>query len=303
MLSISELPYREFEMVGLSKKDVLSFPPRSLIALLSGNRTSLIRFKNVCIGTSDNRLTLDGKLSLRKTPEDKLHLNFHPVNISPKNAFGLSPEEAASLANNKAGFIDKGIQVGDGKLKDVKIYLDKITNEYVAVNREIIKAPEQINNTHLTEKQKEDFKDGKSITIQGQNYQLNPNSEIGISHANGEDHTISMVRFKHSSYSRSELLVDLSLVAYGLESFVMIEHLSNLFPLAEKTKQQQFNNPRYWEAIQEASWELKRLHEDLKFKPAVIENAISQKLEAFGLLNTVHKTEEKKGFGRPFHFG
>jgi hypothetical protein len=121
MLSISELPYQEFEMLGLSKKDVLSFPPRTLIALLGGNRTSLIRFKNVSIGTFDNRLTLDGKLSLRKTPEDKLHLNFHPVNISPKNAFGLSPEEAASLANNlkkvillcvKRGWLEKDPFIG-----------------------------------------------------------------------------------------------------------------------------------------------------------------------------------------------
>lgn len=300
MLSITEIPYHEFEMLGMSKKDVLSFPPRSLVALLSGNRTSLIRFKNVAIGTSDNKLTLDGKLSLRKSSDGKLHLNFHPINLSPKNAFGLSPSETALLENNEEDFVNKEIRMRDGKVKDVKIYLDKITNEYVALNRETIKPPEQINNTSLTERQKEDFKDGKSITIQGQNYKLNPHSEIGISHANGDDYNISMVRFKHSSYSKSELLVDLSLVAYGLESFVMIEHLSNLFPQAERTKQQNFTDPRYWEAMHEASSEIKQLHEDVKYKPAVIENVISKKFDAFGISSLTKTVEKQKGYGRLF---
>ena len=116
-------------------------------------------------------------------------------------------------------------------------------------------------------------------TIQGQDYKLNPHSEIGISHANGDDHNILMVRFKHSSYSSSELLIDLSLVAYGLENFVMIEHLTNLFPQAGRTKQQTFSDPRYWDAIQQASSKIKQLQDDLKYKPEVIEDIISQKLQ------------------------
>jgi hypothetical protein len=289
MLSIAEIPYREFEMLGMSKKDVLSFPPRTLVALLSGNRTSLIRFKNVSIGTSDNRVTLDGKLSLRKSSDEKLHLNFHPVNNSPKNAFGLDPTELAFLENNGGTFIDKQLRVADGTLKDVKIYLDKIINEYIAINCETIKVPEQINDTVLSEKQQEDFRDGKPVKVQDQDYRLNPNSEIGISHANGEDQNIFAVRFKHSSYSSSELLIDLSLLAYGLDSFVMIEHLSTLLPLQGRTKQENLNDPNYWEAIQQASQTIKLLQEDLKYKPSVIKETIFKQIGELSGRPSIHK--------------
>ena len=292
MISINEIPYREFEMLGLSKKDVLSFPPRTLNALLSGNRTSLIRFNYVSLGTSDNKLTLDGKLSLRKTFDGKVHLNFHPVNKTPKNAFDLTLKEVAHLEKNEANFVDKKIRGEDGKLKDVKICLDKLTNEYVAINRETIKAPEQINNTVLTEKQKEDFKEGKTIKVEEQEFKLNPNSEIGISSANGDDsNNISKMRFKHSSYSSNELLIDLALIASGLGAFVMLEHLANLFIHSERTKQQNLNDPRYWEAIHEASKEIKQLKEEMKFKPAVIEGIISKHLQELGIAHTVSKQD------------
>src|SRR4051812_25269875 len=94
MFSIDELPYKEFSILGLSKKDVLSFPPRTLNALLSGNRTSLIRFNQVPLGLTDNKVSLNGKLSLSRTPEGNISLRFHPVNDAPKNAFNLTKEEA-----------------------------------------------------------------------------------------------------------------------------------------------------------------------------------------------------------------
>lgn len=292
MLSINEIPYRQFEMLGLSKKDVLSFPPRTINALLSGNRTSLIRFNYVSLGTSDNKITVDGKLSLRKTLDGKVHLNFHPVNKTPKNAFDLTAKEVAYLEKNEANFIDKKIRGDDGKLKDVKICLDKVTNEYVAINRETIKAPEQINNTVLTEKQKEDFKEGKTIKIQDQEFKLNPNSEIGISNANGDDNnSLSKIRFKHSSYSSNELLIDLVLIASGLGAFVMLEHLANMFIHAERTKQQNLNDPRYWEAIHEASKEINQLKEEMKFKPAIIEGIILKHLQELGIVHTINKQD------------
>lgn len=293
MISIDEIPYREFEMLGLSKKDVLSFPPRTLNALLSGNRTSLIRFNYVSLGSSDNKFSIDAKLSLRRSLDGKVHLNFHPVNKAPKNAFDLTPKEIAHLEKNEANFIDKKIRGEDGKLKDAKICLDKITNEYVAINRETVKAPEQINNTVLTEKQKEEFKEGKTIKVENQEYKLNPNSEIGISNANGDDNGISRVRFKHSNYSSSELLIDLALIASGLGGFVMLEHLANVFINSERTKQQNLNDPRYWEAIQEASKEIKLLKEELKFQPAVIEGIISKHLQEIGIVHTANKQHLK----------
>src|SRR3954468_23380353 len=272
MFSIDELPYKEFSMLGLSKKDVLSFPPRTLNALLSGNRTSLIRFNQVPLGITDNKVSLNGKLSLSKAPDGKISLRFHPVNDVPKNAFNLTKEETEFLRKNETNFIDKKIRTEDGTVKDVKISLDPITNEYVGISRNTIRAPEQINNTILSEKQKEEFRDGKTITVDNKTYKLNPNSEIGISDANGNDTGLSKVRFKNSSYSSNELLLDMALLASGLGSFVMLEHLASLFVAANRTKEQNLRDPLYWQAIANASKEIRGLKEDVRYQPAKIES-------------------------------
>lgn len=270
-------------MLGLSKKDVLSFPPRTLNALLSGNRTSLIRFNQVPLGITDNKVSLNGKLSLSRTAEGKISLRFHPVNDAPKNAFNLTKEEAEFLRKNETNFIDKKIRTDDGTLKDVKINLDPITNEYVGINRNTVRAPEQINNTTLSEKQKEDFRDGKTITVDSKAYKLNPNSEIGISDAKGNDTGFSKIKFKNSSYSSNELLLDMALLASGLGSFVMLEHLASLFVSANRTKEQNLRDPLYWQAIANASKEIRGLKEDVRYQPAKIESIVIKHLQEHGI--------------------
>ena len=283
MFSIDELPYNEFSILGLSKKDVLSFPPRTLNALLSGNRTSLIRFNQVPLGITDNMVSLNGKLSLSRTPDGKISLRFHPVNDISKNAFNLTKEEAEFLRKKETNFIDKKIRTEDGMVKDVKICLDPITNEYVGINRNTIKAPEQINNTMLSEKQKEDFRDGKTISVDNKTYKLNPNSEIGISDAQGNDTGLSKVRFKNSSYSSNELLLDMALLASGLGSFVMLEHLASLFVAANRTKELNLRDPLYWQAISDASKEIRGLKEDMRYQPAKIESVVIKHLQEHGI--------------------
>jgi len=43
-----DLPYNQFEKIGLSKREVLALPPEDLKALLTGRTTNLqtIQFKN-----------------------------------------------------------------------------------------------------------------------------------------------------------------------------------------------------------------------------------------------------------------
>lgn len=283
MFSIDSLPYQEFSILGLSKKDVLSFPPRTLNALLSGNRTSLIRFNQVPLGIADNKVSLNGKLSLTKAPDGKVSLRFHPVNDAPKNAFNLTKEEAEFLRKNETNFIDKRIRTEDGTVKDIKISLDPITNEYVGINRNTIKAPEQINNTILSEKQKEEFRDGTTITVDNQYYKLNPNSEIGISDVQGNDSGLSKVRFRNASYSSHELLLDMALLASGLGTFVMVEHLAGLFVAANRTKEQNLRDPLYWQAIANASTEIRGLNEKMRYQPAIIESIVVKHLQEHGI--------------------
>ena len=67
--SIEELPEKQLELIGLSKKDILNMPPRTFIALMSGNRTSLIRFNKINVpglegGSLDAKLSLERKILL-----------------------------------------------------------------------------------------------------------------------------------------------------------------------------------------------------------------------------------------------
>lgn len=223
---ISQLPQKQLELIGLSKMDVLSLPPRTLNALLSGNRTSLIRFDKINIPGMSSPLSLDAKLSLERKPDNSVSLKIHPINQSAKNSFNLTKEELRYLANGETNFVSKQLKDSKGKLDDYLVTLDKTTNEFVAVKRDRILAPEIINGKTLTEQQKTDFKNGKDITVGDGSYKLDPNSELGVKENSNKP--IKNLKLKHSAYSENELLIDLALLTSGLGHFVLLEHLANL---------------------------------------------------------------------------
>jgi hypothetical protein len=223
---ISQLPQKQLELIGLSKKDVLSLPPRTLNALLSGHRTSLIRFDKVNIPGINSPLSLDAKLSLERKSDNSVSLKIHPINQSAKNSFNLTKDELGYLANGETNFVSKQLKDNKGKLDDYLVTLDKTTNEFVAVKRDRILAPDVINGTALTEQQKTDFKNGKDISVGDGSYKLDPNSELGVKENSNKP--IKNLKLKHSAYSENELLIDLALLTSGLGHFVLLEHLANL---------------------------------------------------------------------------
>jgi len=223
---ITELPQKQLALIGLTGKDILSLPPRTLNALLSGNRTSLIRFTKVNIPGMSSHLSLDARLSLERKPDNSVSLKIHPINQSAKNSFNLTKEELSYLANGETNFVSKQIKDAAGKLNEYLVTLDKTTKEFVAVRRDHILAPEVINGTALTEQQKTDFKNGKDIAVGDGSYKLDPNSESGVKENNNKP--VKNLQLKHSSYSENELLIDLALLTSGLGHFVLLEHLANL---------------------------------------------------------------------------
>lgn len=301
-MKIEELPYRQFEMLGIRKKDILELPPRTLNALLNGQRTSLMRFNNVMLPGMEHPVSLDAKLSIEVKADGTSTLKIHPINKTAKNTFNLTKEEIGFLEKEEDKFIERKIKGVDGTTKNVLITLDKTTNEYVAVNKASIKAPESINEVPLSESQKEDFKNGKAIYIKGEGYRLNPNSEIGISALDGNESKISRINFKHSTYSKQELVLDLTLLASGLGHYVLLEHLANIAMstaadrIKENNKEKNLANPKYWEAINEASKEIKMLKDEQKHTPSIIGNIVNKYLEEIGVIykadsqSKAHKT-------------
>jgi len=222
--SIEELPEKQLELIGLSKKEILNMPPRTFNALMSGNRTSLIRFNKLNVPGLEGG-SLDAKLSLERKQDGSTAIRFHPINQMPKNTFNLTKDEIGQL-NNDTNFVQK--QLANGR--EYLIGIDKQTNEYIAIEKDLIEAPEKINGIELTEAQKKDFKEGKDIKVGGQKYRLNPNDELGISDT-GKNSILSSLEFKHSKYNSTELLFDLALLATGAGSIFMIGHLADLLVL------------------------------------------------------------------------
>jgi len=222
--SIEELPEKQLELIGLSKKNILNMPPRTFNALMSGNRTSLIRFNKISVPGLEGG-SLDAKLSLERKPNGNVSIRFHPINQMPKNTFNLTKDEIEQL-NNDTNFIRKQFAKG----REYLVGIDKQTKEYIAIDKNLIEAPEKINGIELTETQKKDFKEGKDIKVGGQKYRLNPNDELGIS-GTGKNSILSSLEFKHSKYNSSELLLDLALLVTGAGSIFMIGHLADLLVL------------------------------------------------------------------------
>ncbi len=219
--SINELPEKQLELIGLSKKDILNMPPRTYNALMSGNRTSLIRFNKLNVPGLEGS-SLDAKLSLDRKPDGSVAIRFHPINQIPKNTFNLSKDEIGKL-NSGINFIEKKLPNG----KDHLIGIDKQTNEFVAIAKDSIEAPKKINGIELTGDQVKDFKEGKDIKVGGEKFRLNPNDELGVS-GSGKNSMVSNLEFKHSKYNSSELLLDLALLTSGAGSIFMIGHLADL---------------------------------------------------------------------------
>src|SRR5664279_1550001 len=219
--SINELPEKQLELMGFTKKDILNMPPRTYNALMSGNRTSLIRFNKINVAGLEVG-SLDAKLSLERKPDGSVAIRFHPINQIPRNTFHLTKEEIGKL-NDGINFIEKKLPNG----KDHLIGIDKQTNEFVAILKDSIEAPKKINGIELTNDQAKDFKEGKDIEVGGETFRLNPNDELGVS-GTGKNSMLSNLEFKHSKNNSSELLLDLALLTSGAGSILMIGHLADL---------------------------------------------------------------------------
>lgn len=220
--TLDELPYEQFEQLGMNEKSVLSLPETTLNALLSGNRTSLIRFCNLKNEKDEQLQPLDAKLSLRKNRNGEVLLKVHPIWKNANNSFDLSEKEIKYLKNQELAFIPKLISK-DGKHLEALIAYDTTTNEFIAIEREKLRAPDKINGLLLSGVQKKDFVNGKPVMINGKKYRLNPTNELGIS---GLD--MSSLQIGHSIYKLPNLYIDAALITTGLGHFVMLYHLANV---------------------------------------------------------------------------
>lgn len=298
--SINEISENQLDLIGLTKKDILNMPPRTYNALMSGNRTSLIRFSNLKVPGLEGG-SLDAKLSLERKPDNSVSIRFHPINQIPKNTFNLTKEEIDSL-NANVNFIEKKLPDG----KDHLIGIDKQTNEFVAIPKDSIEAPKKINGIELTEGQVMDFKEGKDIKVGGEKFRLNPNDELGVS-GTSKNSILSNLEFKHSKYNSSELLIDLALLTTGVGSIFMIGHLADLLILTSAanlkgTKENNISklvneNKTLRDALAKASPEIAHKFEKGEFlTPKELKQMVENHLDRHVEIGAINDLEFKPGY-------
>jgi len=154
-----EIPYHEFEKVGLSKEDVLKkLPHADLTALLTGRRSGFVRI-------DVEGMKIDVKTSLHRNEDKSVSLRFHPINREAPNIYNLTEEQQSEL---KTDWIDSLVIEGvkeNGEKAEMLVQYDPDTKEYVSAFIEDIPIPEKINDEELSEQQKTDWKRGLYLIL------------------------------------------------------------------------------------------------------------------------------------------
>ncbi|MEJ8804112.1 DUF4099 domain-containing protein [Pontibacter sp. H249] len=158
---IKDLPYGQFERLGMNKKDVLSMKSDDLVSLLTGRRTSLHTF--TIKEANLEPLTVDAKLSLKMNPDNTLSLLIHPIRREIQNEIGAGKQELEKLQNGE--LLVKPFKSLNGEKELYVFQLDKETNEILRVRVRDIQVPSAIRDIVLSTDQKEHLRQGGTLEL------------------------------------------------------------------------------------------------------------------------------------------
>ena len=286
---MDEIPQQQYDMLGISKMEFLSLPTRTLEALLSGNRTSLIRFNSVRLG--NDRVTLDARLSLERNERGEVFFRIHSPAIQTKNHYNLTDTEVQHLRERETNFVARKTVNKEGEKKNLLISMDPLTGEQIGINKASIRPPEAVNGIKLSSEQKAQFQEGKPIQVGDQQIQFNPHTELGFSPVptNYSLDAVKSAKFQYGSYTQNHLMFDLALLASGAAGLVMIEHLARLtlsYVKYKKDINELLKEPGYKRAIDDIATELKGKKEMMQKEPAKVGALISKHLQASNIEHT-----------------
>jgi hypothetical protein len=162
---VSDIPYSQFEKLGMSKKDVqntLSF--EDLDKLLKGEKTDL---KTIPIQTQDKLLNMDMKFSLRRNKDNSIQLMLHPKRQQIDTKFDLTKQEQTRLEQGEAV-----LKKGNSNM-DYLYQMDRDTKEIMRIQQSKIFVPDHIEDIQLSQAQKEKLRIGETIELEKHDKKLN----------------------------------------------------------------------------------------------------------------------------------
>lgn len=156
-----DLPYNQFEKIGMSKQDVLSLPPDDLKALLTGRTTHL---QSIKVNDKDVAQRMNVKLSMQRFADGSLNLLVHPIRNEIRNDDKLTNTQLETLKKGETLIAPKTSMNGEKEL--YLFQLDRETNEIIKTRLNSISVPMYLMDIELTPQDKSDLLQGKAIKME-----------------------------------------------------------------------------------------------------------------------------------------
>jgi hypothetical protein len=133
--SLGEIPDMHLKRLGLDSELMDRLPERTLKALLSGARTSLMRFSLTSdAGYYSSARVLDAKLSLSSKRDCGVTMKVHPAGTGNSDSVQLDPVEQDRISKWKGTVIGKTILVRDVREKKALVGIDPSIDTSVVLN-------------------------------------------------------------------------------------------------------------------------------------------------------------------------
>ncbi|BAD51354.1 DUF4099 domain-containing protein [Bacteroides fragilis] len=152
----NEIPYKQLELIGISKKDILSLNKENLEALFAGKRTHLLPIKGV--DDKGEEFAFKAKISLYHKENGQVGINIHPIRPEINNEYDLKEKELHKLRNGE--LVTKTLQG-----EKFVIQLDKETNELLKARSKDISIPNIIKDVSLSNAEKDALRQGKEVFL------------------------------------------------------------------------------------------------------------------------------------------
>src|SRR5690606_6197303 len=279
--TLKDLPIKAMEAYGINMKDIFNLPPRTINALLRGRKSSFMQLNNVKITPDSNPISIEGKLQFVKKEDDKLGINFYPARTVLENKFNLDEKELKSLVQNETANINKVLHTQKGERKELIVSFDHFMNEFVAVDKNKIRAPKEINSVPLTEQQKAEFISGRPIKVDNSFYRLNITNEIGVSDLNGNINTLNSISWNSNKLEKQDIRSYTNILGGTQGSVVLLQDIAKLFKnLNEQQQSGLIKNHGFLNAVKETTTDLKHLEtfgkNNTESRNLVIENRLGK---------------------------
>jgi hypothetical protein len=223
--SEQEIPLLEFEKIGMAQNGRLNLHDEDIRALLSGNRTGMLRLNNL-LADDIHIEALDAKLSLKQTEDGKAALLVHPIYRRPEYPSFLTEEQAQKLEKGETENVVHFKFDDDGNPRDLLIEFDKETNEFIITDTAKILVPDMVNSEYLSLEQKERYRKGKTVELaDGTSFQYTATD-------------------RHAVRSNKMMLIASLLIDGGL-SFILYKGLNALFNKKRDEKEAAKNGKGY----------------------------------------------------------